>query len=459
MPEVGYNFTDDFHKLRSSALLDTFAEFEPAVKRFSKQRKGERALAREAGEQDTSSSKVQELSMLLFEALPSGVDYKAKCTYLIKAGAHPRFVAANSKCSLLARAVKSRKPDLVRLLLDNKAPVDNFGLPGESPLCLAVGAKNAAIHMLKHFKAHDANFKVRNNVGMTPFELAVIEDSHEMVSFIAELGGAAKLGTVMSLVRNHCTARCQMFNCNPPMLVALGDLGAQVKVIKRYQPQNLIRGKVDGSVLMCGTGHRAYDLALRKRQDETRDVLMMGLFHNPKHPVGYGHVRVLDDEVNRKIYNLVFCDREHHPLIIKNGVLVERQCSTHFCGRQIKDTKFPSGVLSVPPTGLVYSHKFVEDEDARLPTKAELAEAARLEAEKLRLEAEEVARLDAEDAAEDARHEAQEAAYQAELEAARVKAKDDEARSLAEAVAAMDAAKAKAEAEALEPPVFGRAPK
>jgi len=398
------NFPDDFTGLSALAKLDTFPVFKVAATTFfkerkrevlaevaagvgysgvgySEERKRELLAAIAAGEGHTSLSEVEELSQLLFVCLTSGVDDKAKCTYLIKAGAHMRYVSALGQ-TMLARAVESGKPELVRLLLDHNALVESSGLPGDPPVCLAVGAKSAGISMLEHFHEYSANFKVTNQVGLTPFELAVMQDDHAMVKFIAKVGGATNLASVASRVINHCTKypRCNKHNCNPAMLLTLVGLGAEVKRVKRH---NAVWDTFDGTVYMCFEGHMELDHVLRKRFEDTKFVLMMGLFSEHRGSASFKQMNVLDDEVCTKIFKSVFCDRERHPLVIKDGALVERECSLHFCGRHVKDPKFPFSVLTVPRTERVFSRPHVEDKDARLPTEAELAEAARLEAEEV----------------------------------------------------------------------------
>jgi hypothetical protein len=381
----GYNFPDGLTGLSALANLESFPVFKLAATAFSNERKRERAAAITAGEGGTSSSEVEELSQLLFVCLASGVDDQAKCTYLVQAGASMRFVSASRPGfrlqSMLVRAVQSGKPALVRLLLSVNAPVDNVGLPGDPPVCLAVGVKTAGLSILELLHEYNANFKMTNHYeSLTPFELAVRENDHAMVKFIAKVGGATNLASVASRVVNHCTKspRCNGDNCNPAMLLTLIDLGAEVKRVKRH---DAAWEKFDGTVHMCVQGHMDLDHVLRKRFEDTTFVLMMGLFSKRRGPESFKQVNVLDDEVCTMIFKSVFCDRERHPLVIKDGALVERECSLHLCGRHVKDPKFPFSVLTVPRTShcsFVFEERHVEDKDAQLPTEAELAELAEL---------------------------------------------------------------------------------
>jgi hypothetical protein len=381
----GYHCPDSLAGLSTLANLGTFHEFKVAVTTFFKDRERERLAAIAGGIAAYETfSEVDYRSQLLFVCLTSAVDDKAKCTYLIEASVHMRFVSARGKKTLLARAVESGKPALVRLLLDHNAVVEGSGIAGgDQPVCLAVECrdKTAGISMLKHFHEYSANFQVTNKAGRTPFELAVMQDDHAMVKFIAKVGGATNLASVAERVINNCTKelRCNRLTCNPAMLLLLVDLGAEVRLIKR---DGLPPTKFDGTVHMCFESHRDFDYVLRKRFEDTKFVLMMGLFSKQKGLESFEQVNVLDEAVCTKIFMSVLCDRERHPLVIQDGALVESKCSLR-CGRHVKDPKFPFSVLSVPRTQYVFAKPHVEDKDARFPTEAELAEAARIEAEEI----------------------------------------------------------------------------
>ena len=381
----GYNFPDSLTGLSTLANLGTFHVFKVAVTTFFKERERERLAAIAAGGAYTTFSEVDYLSHLLFVCLTSAVDDKAKCTYLIETGVDMRFVSAYGVKTLLARAVESGKPALVRLLLDHNAVVEGSGPTGDDqPVCLAVECrdKTAGISMLEHFHEYSANFQVTNKAALTPFELAVMQDDHAMVKFIAKVGGATNLASVAERVINNCTRdlTCNRLTCNPAMLLTLVDLGAEVRRVKR---DGLPPTMLDGTVHMCFESHRDFDYVLRKRFEDTKFVLMMGLFSKQKGLASFKQVNVLDDELCTKIFMSVFCDRERHPLVIQHGALVERECSLLLCGRQVKHPKSPFSVLSVPRTEHVFTEPHVEDKDARFPTEAELAEAARIEAEEI----------------------------------------------------------------------------
>jgi hypothetical protein len=371
-------FPGPFTALSVLANLGTFHEFEVAVTRFFEERNRERLAAPAARETYTTFSEVEHLNELVFVCLLSAVDDKAKCTYLLEAGAHMGLMSAHGMRPVLAAAVQSGKPALVRLLLDHDAVMGSFGLWGQHPLvCLAAKwpERTAALSMLKHLNDYGADLHVEDEAGLTPFELAVMKDDHAMVRFIAEVGGANNLATVVSRVPNNCTQMpgpCDRHTCNAAMVATLLGVGAKVCCVRTYgEPPT----GFDGVVLMCPTAHRDLDYLLRQRFQETRAVLMMALLGKQTGEEGSDHVGVLGNEMGAKIYKQAFCDRKRHPLVIKDGVLVPRECSPHLCGRQVLHPNYPFAVLTVPPTEYVFTDPHVEDDDARLPTEEELAKA------------------------------------------------------------------------------------
>ena len=358
MPPLPRPFTlpPDFEQLQITAKECAFAEVEESITEFLNRRKSERRAAKDKPkdklEENGSSTKKQEVSWLLHTCLMSGVNYMLKCEFLVSAGADMDFIPPKSKHSMLTRAVSSGKPALVHLLLESGARVNNDGLRGSLPVCVALALPEAcAMRMLQHLEKFKVKFDVVDpRLRFSPFELAVAANMFDAVQLIAKGGGAYNLTTVASQVKRQCNASCGGRNCNSKMLLQLVGLGASVKVIKRYNAGTTTTYPCDGTVVMCFVGHEALDLALRNIFEETKFVVMMALFKLRD----AAPILDIEEGVRRTIFNAVFCDRRQHPYILQDGVEVQRGCSLQLCGRQVKEAAFPFAVLTVPPERLVF---------------------------------------------------------------------------------------------------------
>jgi len=100
---------------------------------------------------------------------------------LIKSGADVNSFLPNEGPSILSSACESGNSEIVMLLVNNCADL-NYKGDGETPLIHAI--RSGVIEIVSHLIENGANYKLTNELGQTPKDIAYDYDRNDMVDLI-----------------------------------------------------------------------------------------------------------------------------------------------------------------------------------------------------------------------------------------------------------------------------------